>query len=229
MSNTDIMVAENATKLVTESDSKLAAENIYSSTDAFNNLFKIASVISKTQLVPDNYRNRPEDCTIAIDIANRNGMSPLSVMQNLYVVKGKPTWSGQACIAMLKASPEFEHVKPVMVGGKNDDSFGCYFKAIDKYDGETIKGPLVTVKMAKDEGWYSKAGSKWQTMPELMLQYRAAAFFARIHMPNALMGYKVEGEPEDIAKTVRTQTTNPFTSPVEMDEKTLKEAEEIFE
>lgn len=221
MSDTDIMIAE--------SSNELAAESIYSSTDAFNKLFKIASVISKTQLVPDNYRNRPEDCTIAIDIANRNGMSPLSVMQNLYVVKGKPTWSGQACIAMLKASPEFEHVKPVMVGERNTDEWGCYFEAVDKYDGKIIKGSLITIKMAKDEGWYAKTGSKWQTMPEQMLQYRAAAFFARIYMPNALMGYKVEGEAEDIAKPVRVETTNPFTSPVAIDEETLREAEEIFE
>lgn len=229
MSDTNIMVAENAIKLVTESNSKLTAENIYSSTDAFNNLFKIANVISKTQLVPENYRNRPEDCTIAIDIANRNGMNPLSVMQNLFVVKGKPTWSGQACIAMLKASPEFEHVKPVIEGERNTDSWGCYFEAVDKYDGKIIKGPLVTIKMAKDEGWYSKAGSKWQTMPELMLQYRAASFFARIYMPNALMGYKVEGEMEDIAKPERTETTDPFTRPTVIDEETLREAEEIFE
>ena len=221
MSDTDIMIAESNTEMATES--------IYSSTDAFNKLFKIASVISKTQLVPDNYRNRPEDCTIAIDIANRNGMSPLSVMQNLYVVKGKPTWSGQACIAMLKASPEFGHVKPVMVGERNTDGWGCYFEAIDKYDGKIINGSLITIKMAKDEGWYSKAGSKWQTMPEQMLQYRAAAFFARIYMPNALMGYKVEGEAEDIAKPVRENTINPFEKPVVIDEETLREAEEIFE
>lgn len=221
MSDTDIMIAESNTEMETES--------IYSSTDAFNKLFKIANVISKTQLVPDNYRNRPEDCTIAIDIANRNGMSPLSVMQNLYVVKGKPTWSGQACIAMLKASPEFEHVKPIMVGERNTDEWGCFFEAIDKYDGKVIKGSLVTIKMAKDEGWYSKAGSKWQTMPEQMLQYRAAAFFARIYMPNALMGYKVEGEADDIAKPIRENTIDPFEKPVVIDEEALREAEEIFE
>lgn len=221
MSDTDIMIAESNTEMATES--------IYSSTDAFNKLFKIANVISKTQLVPDNYRNRPEDCTIAIDIANRNGMSPLSVMQNLYVVKGKPTWSGQACIAMLKASPEFEHVKPVMVGERNTDEWGCFFEAIDKYDGKVIKGSLVTIKMAKDEGWYSKAGSKWQTMPEQMLKYRAAAFFARIYMPNALMGYKVEGEADDIAKPIRENTIDPFEKPVVIDEEALREAEEIFE
>ena len=216
MENTDIMTTPQPSAVVSK-------DNIYSSIKAFNELFKIGSVMSKTQLVPDNYRNKPEDCTIAIDIANRNGMSPLSVMQNLYVVKGKPTWSGQACIAMLRASKEYEHVKPVMVGERNTDGWGCYFKAIDKSDGEVAKGTLVTIQMAKDEGWYSKPGSKWQTMPEQMLQYRAAAFFARIYIPNALMGFSVEGEAEDISKTPMQAPPDPFGNA-----KVAQEAEEVF-
>ena len=217
MDNTEIMTTSQQTAVASK-------DNIYASTQAFNELFKIGSVMSKTQLVPDNYRNKPEDCTIAIDIANRNGMSPLSVMQNLYVVKGKPTWSGQACIAMLRASKEYEHVKPVMVGERNTDGWGCYFKAIDKSDGEVAKGTLVTIQMAKDEGWYSKPGSKWPTMPEQMLQYRAAAFFARIYMPNALMGFSVEGEAEDISPVPVQAPPDPFSNA-----KVTQEASEVFD
>lgn len=217
MDNTEIMTTPQQTAVASK-------DNIYASTQAFNELFKIGSVMSKTQLVPDNYRNKPEDCTIAIDIANRNGMSPLSVMQNLYVVKGKPTWSGQACIAMLRASKEYEHVKPVMVGERNTDGWGCYFKAIDKSDGEVAKGTLVTIQMAKDEGWYSKPGSKWPTMPEQMLQYRAAAFFARIYMPNALMGFSVEGETEDISPVPVQAPPDPFSNA-----KVTQEASEVFD
>ena len=212
MDNTEIMLAQQ---------SALPSESIYTSTQAFNNLFKIGNVLSKTQLVPDNYRNKPEDCTIAIDIANRSGMSPLSVMQNLYVVKGKPQWSGQACIAMIRASKEFEHVKLVMVGERGTDDWGCYFKAVDKSDGEVVTGTLVTIKMAKDEGWYDKPGSKWKSMPEQMLQYRAASFFARVHMPNTLMGFHVEGEVEDISAPDKVAPEEPL--------KIMKEAEEVFQ
>lgn len=212
MDNTEIMLAQQ---------SALPSESIYTSTQAFNNLFKIGNVLSKTQLVPDNYRNKPEDCTIAIDIANRSGMSPLSVMQNLYVVKGKPQWSGQACIAMIRASKEFEHVKPVMVGERGTDDWGCYFKAVDKSYGEVVTGTLVTIKMAKDDGWYDKPGSKWKSMPEQMLQYRAAAFFARVHMPNTLMGFQVEGEVEDISAPDKVAPEEPL--------KIMKEAEEVFQ
>jgi hypothetical protein len=55
------------------------------------------------------------------------------------------------------------------------------------------------MKMAKDEGWYGKNGSKWQTMPELMMKYRASAFFMRTECASLAMGFLTAEENEDIA------------------------------
>ena len=52
--------------------------------------------------------------------------------------------------------------------------------------------------MAEAEGWTSKKGSKWLTMGDQMLRYRAAAFFARVYCPHALMGLKTVEEVKDI-------------------------------
>ena len=46
--------------------------------------------------------------------------------------------------------------------------------------GDRIEGPTVTIAMAKAEGWYGRSGSKWPTMPDLMLSYRSAAFFGTL-------------------------------------------------
>ena len=54
-----------------------------------NMSFRTARMLSCSALVPDSYKQSPENCLVAIDIANRMGVSPLMVMQNLYVVKGK--------------------------------------------------------------------------------------------------------------------------------------------
>lgn len=52
-----------------------------------------------------------------------------------------------------------------------------------------VESAPVSMKMAVEEGWYGKSGSKWQTeMRTLMLQYRAGAFFGRIHAPDIVMG-----------------------------------------
>ena len=170
--------------------------NMYASTEDFNNAYKMASYLSKSTLIPKAYQSKPTDCMIAIDIANRIGVSPMVVMQNLWVVQGVPSWSGQACMGIIRSCGRYKRVKFIYTGEKGKDTWGCYVSAIEIATGEEIKGAEVTIEMAKKEGWYGKNGSKWQTMPELMLSYRASAFFAKQHCPNELMGFKVE----DIAK-----------------------------
>ena len=180
--------------------------DVFAKTESFQELFNIGKMFASSSLVPQAYQGKAMDCAIAVDMANRMGLSPMMVMQNLYVVKGKPSWSGQACMGMLKNAKEFKEVNPVYFGEKGTEDRGCYIKAVTK-EGELIEGPEVTLKMARIEGWASN--KKWQTMPELMLAYRAAAFFARIHIPNLLMGCFVEGEAEDISPE-RPKAVDPF-------------------
>ena len=182
------------------------SENVFSNLDSFKEIYDIGKMFASSTLVPQSYQGKPMDCTIAVDMANRMGVSPMMVMQNLYVVKGKPSWSGQACMSLIIGSGKFKNVKHVYTGEKGSDSRGCYIKAIRIEDGEVVEGTEVTIAMAKAEGWYSKKDkfgketSKWVSMPEQMLAYRAATFFARVHIPSALMGVAVEGEVEDSLK-----------------------------
>lgn len=171
--------------------------DVFADKEAFNQLVRVADAFSKTALVPEAYRGKPADCMVAIDMANRMGLPPLMVMQNLYVVKGKPSWSGQACMSMIHANPRYKDAHPVFFGEKGTDGRGCRIEAIRVSDGETVGGSDVTIAMARAEGWLSNP--KWKNMPEQMLAYRAAAFFARVYCPDALMGIQVEGEPEDSA------------------------------
>ena len=202
---------------------EVATNAAFSSIANFKELYDIGKMFASSGLIPAVYQGKPMDCVIAVDIANRMGVSPMMVMQNLYVVKGMPSWSGQACMSLIRGA-DFKKVRPVYTGEKGKDSWGCYISAIDKTTGEEVKGAEVTIEMAKKEGWYGKTGSKWQTMPELMLAYRAAAFFAKIHIPNALMGLRVEGEVEDIQPE---KAEDPFET-VNEDDPIMKEAEEVF-
>lgn len=161
----------------------------------FRQYFKMASELCKADIIPQAYKGKVADTAIAIDMANRMGVSPMMVMQSMYVVKGKPSWSGQACLSFIRA--KFTDVKVIYVGAKGTDDRGCYVKATDK-DGDVLEGTTVTMSMAKAEGWTSN--SKWRNMPEQMLAYRAASFFARVHCPETLMGVQVEGEVEDSSK-----------------------------
>lgn len=166
--------------------------------DSMSRAYKLAQVMCQAGNIPDNYKNRPADCMIAIDMAERMNVSPMFIFQNMYVVKGKPSWSGQACKALIDNCGKYRDVKHVYFGEKGTDSRGCYIEATRISDGEIICGAEVTIAMAKAEGWISN--KKWQNMPELMLAYRASAFFARVHCPEALMGCMAEGETDDIAE-----------------------------
>lgn len=173
--------------------------------ESFRESYKLASVFAKSSLVPQQYQGRTEDCAIAVDMAERMGVTPLMVMQNLYVVKGKPSWSGQACMSFIKA--KYGDAMPVYTGERGTDSRGCYVR-VRTPEGEIIEGTEVTIAMAKAEGWMNN--SKWKNMPEQMLAYRAAAFFARVYCPEILMGVQVEGEVEDMERPQPQKAPDPF-------------------
>ena len=176
------------------------APTMWNDVKLMQNAWKMAKVLSETSIVPQAYKQNAGNCLIAIDIANRAGLSPIMVMQNSQVVQGNFTWKGSACKGLIDNCGRFKQSKYVMIGEEGTDEWGCFMTAYDKDLDEVVKGATVTIKMAKDEGWYSKSGSKWRTFPELMLQYRSATFFARAYCPQALMGFYTNDEMIDIGK-----------------------------
>lgn len=172
----------------------------YLSGDALNRAYKNAQIISRSDLVPEAYHNKAENVLIALDMASRTGFSLMQIMQNLYIVRGKPSWSGSFCMNAIKACGKYDQVKYVLIGNApTDRDFGVYVQAVDRATGETVRGVTVTWDMVNAEGWASKPGSKWKTMPELMFKYRAAAFFARTECPEVLQGVRDEYEQRDIS------------------------------
>ena len=172
-----------------------AAMNVWQNKDAFDQVARVANMLSKSTIVPQNYQGKPEDCFIAVEMAARMNTSPIFIMQNLFVVKGKPSWAGQACMAMIMSCGKFKNVKHVYTGERGKDNRGCYVEATRISDGEILRGTEITIQMAKDEGWMSN--SKWRNMPEQMLGYRAASFFARMFCPEAMMGLQTTEEIYD--------------------------------
>lgn len=173
------------------------AVSMWNDTKLMNQSFRMARMLSSSALVPDSYRNSPENCVVAIDIANRMGISPLMVMQSLYVVKGKPSWSGSFCAAAINGSGRFTPLEFEFVGEAGTPSWGCYATAIRVGNGKRCYSDTVTMQMAIAEGWVGKPGSKWKTMPRQMMMYRAAAFFARAHCSDILLGYYTVEEIQD--------------------------------
>lgn len=168
---------------------------VFADKQAFEHSQRVAKMMMTSSLVPKEYQNNIPNIMIALEMANRIGASPLMVMQNLNIIHNRPSWSSQFIIAALNSCNRFTPLRFRMDG--KDDDYGCVAWAKDQ-SGEVLEGPKVTWKMVKAEGWLSKAGSKWQTMPELMFRYRGAAFFGRLYAPDVLMGMNTSDEAEDI-------------------------------
>lgn len=169
---------------------------VFADKQVFEHSQRVAKMMTTSSLVPKEYQNNIPNIMIALEMANRIGASPLMVMQNLNIIQGRPSWSSQFIISALNSCRRFSPLRFKMDG--EGDDYGCTAWAKDS-SGEILEGPKVTWKMATAEGWTTKGGSKWKTMPELMFRYRAAAFFGRLYAPDVLMGMGTSDEAEDIA------------------------------
>lgn len=151
----------------------------------FEHIQRVAKVFATSTMVPVQFQNNIGNCIIALNLAARFKSDPFMVMQNMYVVHGRPGIEAKLVIALINATGRFTPLQYKYEGEKDNRS--CYAYATKKADNELLEGPKVSIQMAKAEGWWSKKDkhgnetSKWQSLPELMLAYRAAVFFARLY------------------------------------------------
>lgn len=234
----------------------------FGSLQSFELAIRQAKLLSSSTLVPAQYRgviekkkgrdfsyeendNAIPNCVIAMNMASRMGADPLMVMQNLYIVEGRPSWSSQWIIAAINGcgrfSPlrfelkdngpqEVEYTVTEWIDNNKQNrkvkttvrNLECVAWSVEKgfsipqfgledlkkhggvygcckaYGIPIVESPAVNMEMAVKEGWYQKNGSKWQTMPEVMLRYRTASFFGKLYAPELLMGLQTVEEMQDI-------------------------------
>ena len=243
----------------------------FGSLQSFELMQRGANLLASSTLVPAQYRkviekldkygnvkesrenpNALANAVVALNMAQRMGADPLMVMQNLYIVEGRPSWSSQWIIAAINGCGRFSplrfeikvlgakvieykstywesgerrsKVEKVEITDKKciawavesgttipqfslEDlkQFGGVYGCCKEYGIPLIESPAVSIEMAVQEGWYTKNGSKWQTMDEVMLRYRTASFFGKLYAPELLMGLQSVEEAQDIIEA----TTGP--------------------
>ena len=196
--------------LAKPAEATVAPATVFSSYKAFREGFEMARYLSASSLVPQQYQGQQHtgDCLIALELAQRVGASPLGVMQSMTPIHGRPAWSSAFLIGSLNVTGRFSPLRYKMTGKRGTDTWGCIACAVDRADGTRLEGPEVTIAMAKAEGWVARNGSKWQTMPEMMLHYRAASFFVRLYAPEVSLGMRSVEEAEDIGPAQPINITN---------------------
>jgi len=212
----------------------------FSSENAFVSVQRMAKALASSTLVPDAYRGEANlgNCIIALELSQRIGASVMAVMQSMVPIHGKPTWSASFLIATVNSCGRFSPMRFRWVGKEGTDEWGCRAFAVERDSNLELVGALVNINMAKVEGWYGKSGSKWKTMPEQMLQYRAGAFWCRTYAPEIALGMHTSEEVQDtpaaqqvvqsvtVSSSIMDVTPTP-PAPVEPKPRKKKEAEAI--
>ena len=181
--------------------------SIFSTIEKFELAQRVAAVFASSDMVPAHYRKKPSNVLIAMNMAERMGLDPFMVMGKTYIIKGKIGIEATLAIALINSSGKFEPLQYKFNEAKTE----CFAYAKSVQTGGLREGSTVSLKMAKDEGW----GAKWRTLPELMLQYRSAVFFARVYCPEAIMGLYTKDELIDIDNSKGAKNVTPETPAIE--------------
>lgn len=191
----EVSMQEEKKEVATQSTNKVTdfSLGIFGTSDNFIMANQMAKALAISSIVPTTYQNNVGNCLIAIEQAQRLNISPLAVMQNLHVIQGRPSWASKFLIAMINNSGKFDME---LQFDENTDKEGRPFSCVawTTKNGRRVEGMKVDMEMAKSEGWLGKNGSKWKTMPQLMLRYRAASFFSSLNCPELTLGLYTKEE-----------------------------------
>ncbi len=208
----DLQTAIAATPQTTQTPTKTDVSVASSGDDKLRDAYKMARVFANSQLVPKHLQGKPDDCFIALVMAEQLHENPLMVMQNIVIVQGTAGWKAQFVIARANRVGPFRDPISFVTEGKGD-AMAVTARAVIKSTG-TVVERTVTMAMAKAAGWTSN--KKYQEMPEQMLSYRAACFLVRLYCPEVLLGMQTEDEILDVrASAGRTIEANTPSSAVD--------------
>lgn len=200
-------------------DGQLCAANL-------DGLMKIGRFYADSDLVPDHYRNKPGNCAIAFQLAKRMKIDPMTMMQQSYIVHGRPGIQAKLYIALLNTSDRLSGRLWYEVERDKAGAIASCIACAKDADGVVHKGAAITPAMVKAEGWdraRKDQPSKWTTIPEQMYRYRAASFLGNSDFPDVTLGLATVEELEDVSgenvvsgtgSSVATEWVRPATGSV---------------
>ena len=170
--------------------------------------YKMAEMLATSDIVPACYRNKPSNIFIAIQTAQNLKLDVMTIMQNTYIIQGKLGITSNFAISLANKSGYLKDSIQYKVSGAADDMEVTAYAILK--DGMPIE-MTVTMAQAIAERWATKDGSKYKTLPQLMLMYRAAMFLIRTHLPQVLLcSHSVEELKDVESNELKNVSDNPI-------------------
>lgn len=185
---------------------------------SFEDAVRISGTLAKSELVPKDFRGKPENVFVAIQWGQEIGLPALQALQNIAVINGRPSIWGDAALALVTAHKDFEDIIEVLEGSGDGMVARCTVKRKNR-------SPVVrefAVTDAKRAGLWSKEGP-WKNYPQRMLQLRARAFALRDSFPDAIKGISIAEEVQDEIEINPAPVRAPVAQPRAASEKPVTE------
>lgn len=160
---------------------------------SFDDAFRFAQMVAKSDFAPKDFRGKPESCMLAIQHGSEVGLSPMQSLQSIACINGRPSVWGDAALALVMGSPVCEYVRERVEGDGDSMVAICEAKRRGYPDANVTK---FSVADAKKAGLWGKAGP-WTQYSKRMLQLRARGFALRDAFPDVLKGLVTAEEAQD--------------------------------
>ncbi len=155
-----------------------------------NEAMEFAKAIAKSDLAPKDFKDKPDNVFIAMQMGAEVGLSPMQAIQNIAVINGRPSLWGDSMLALCQVHPDFEGIQEYF------DEKGTAVCIVKRkgYEPHTQTFSLQDVTLGKMD---QKPGP-WQTSRKRMMQMRARAFALRDRFADALRGLAMAEEAMDL-------------------------------
>ena len=70
----------------------------------FDEAMKLATIIAGSDLAPKDFRGKPDNVLVAIQMGSELGLAPMQAVQNIAVINGRPSVWGDALLAIVQGS-----------------------------------------------------------------------------------------------------------------------------
>jgi hypothetical protein len=166
--------------------------------DSIDALFRFAKAVSLSGMAPKGME-KPETILVAVQMGLELGMTPMSALQNIAVINGRPGIFGDAALALVRQSGLCEWIEEKLEGKGDERVAICRSKRKGDPRPRETSFSVQDAKLAKLWGKRGRDGqdTPWTTYPERMLQFRARGFNLRDNFPDVLKGFKTTEELQD--------------------------------
>jgi len=178
--------------------------------DKFDHAVRVAQTLSRSSMVPMNFRGKPEDVFACLVLGSELGFSPMQALQSIVIIQGNVTLKAQSMLAVARA--KLPDLKLTIKESENSVTVTCQRKSGD--------APYIAIwddEKAKAFGLLGKDNYKKQKLN--MFKWRAISEALRVIAPDVLMGLYSTEEMLDVE--IEKSETQQIQDAIKLDQQAL--------